>query len=209
MSNETVYSIDGSVADTITSVLDGMKKSSESPAKLAESISMVQDSDKVWKAQLAELVKTTGATPAAKLEESKGMQSGFKEVTHNAIPLAVGGFTAIFATELVDGMAVRYKWTNNYMQAGVKLGAAALLWKFGDKIPGMGKLGKNVAAGLILFDCVRTAFPQFQNAAAGLATKVTGMVPNAGLAGAPLSMVQSQANQVASDYYSRAQGRRS
>ena len=95
------------------------------------------------------------------------------------IPLGqavVGGFGAVFATELIDGfMATSEPWKKGL----VKLVIAGASIKFGKKFLGE-KLSQGVAL-LLAFDGTRDLLP-IDTWAQSLANKITGSVPAAGLA---------------------------
>jgi hypothetical protein len=95
------------------------------------------------------------------------------------IPLGqavVGGFGAVFATELIDGfMATSEPWKKGL----VKLVIAGASIKFGKKFLGE-KLSQGVAL-LLAFDGTRDLLP-IDTWAQSLANKITGSIPAAGLA---------------------------
>lgn len=88
----------------------------------------------------------------------------------------VGGFGAVFASELIDGfMAASEPWKKGL----VKLVVAGAAVKFGRKF-----LGEKLSTGMALllaFDATRDMLP-IDTWAQNLANKITGNVPAAGLA---------------------------
>ncbi|MBN1366593.1 MAG: hypothetical protein JW967_01530 [Dehalococcoidales bacterium] len=131
-----------------------------------------------FEAKLAELTKEPDT---AKLDESAvgvlGKAFDFKVM---GLPLGgalVGGFTATFATELLDGLMVNQK---DYVKGIVKLGGAFAAVKFGKKV--FGTTGANVVGLLMAFDGLRNIIP-LDIYANKLASKITGWVPAQGLSG--------------------------
>jgi hypothetical protein len=198
---ETIV-FDESVQKMINDVISGLKSNSETSAKLAEQIGMYQDGDKVWKAKLAELVTIkpteTPKTEVAPLKES--MTSTVKSATKEIVPVVIGGVASIFLTELIDGIYTNMGKGNVY-KGVTKAAVAVVVWKFGDKIPFLGKTGKNIAAALIAFDAIRSLVPAIPNMVSSAANKLSGAVPVGGL-GDQHKGVVAQANQVVNSYYS-------
>jgi hypothetical protein len=202
---ETIV-FDESVQKMIAEVVSGLKETSTSSAKLAETINMTQDEDKKWKAQLAEIVtavKPVVAKPAdapAPLKESIG--TTVKSATKEVVPVVIGGVASIFFTELIDGIYTNMGKGNIY-KGVTKAAVAVVVWKWGDKIPFMGKTGKNIAAALIAFDALRSLVPAIPNMVSGAANKLSGAVPVGGLGGQRTGEinrggVMRQANQILS-----------
>ena len=124
------------------------------------------------------------------------------------IPLgqaAIGGFSAVFASEVVDGFL---GGQSTMVRGLVKAVMAGAIVKWGSRI--LGKTGAQAAAILLAYDAVRLFLP-IDQWATKVATGVSGVVTTKGLGGnkeiAFQSTAVSQAQQVAADYYGTAEGR--
>lgn len=117
----------------------------------------------------------------------------------------IGGFTAVFATELVDGFMANQ---NTYVIGGVKLVLAGATVKWGSRF--LGREGAMAAAVLLGYDGIRNLIP-LDTWARTVASKVSGVIPHAGLASGTTpghrGGVLDQAQRVAQDYYKQAEGR--
>ena len=156
--------------------------------------------------KLAELGKSE-VDPAPDAELRKGFFDDIMSFQVWGIPVgqaAVGGFVAIFASEIIDGfMKDQPPWQRGL----VKLGAAGVAGMWGKRF--LGSTGAKAVALLLTFDAFRDLSP-IDSWADQLAEKISGTVTTAGLAGAQSggqSLVQDQANKVVNDYYSKAFGR--
>ena len=138
-------------------------------------------------ARLADLGKTFEPDPKADPEpkpeaelERKGFFDDIMSFEFQGIPLgqaAVGGFVAIFASELVDGfMANMQDWQRGL----VKLAVAAAVGMWGKRL--LGKTGSMAVALLLTFDALRDLSP-IDVWADQLASGITGRVTEGGLAG--------------------------
>lgn len=112
--------------------------------------------------------------------EAKGWFDDIMSFEFQGVPIgqaALGGFAAIFASELVDGfMANAEKWQRGL----VKLGIAWLAGTWGKRI--LGNTGGKAVALLLTFDAIRD-FSPIDSWADQLAEKISGTVTTAGLAG--------------------------
>jgi len=119
------------------------------------------------------------------------------------IPLgqaAVGGFSAVFASELVDGFLIKQ---STMVRGLVKAVMAGAVVKWGGRI--LGKTGAQAAAILLAYDAIRLFVP-IDQWATRMATGVSGAVTTKGLGGnKETAFIQAQ--QVAADYYAKAEGR--
>ncbi len=143
----------------------------------------------------------------AKLEEA-GVVSGLTGLEVWDIPVGqalVGGFTAVFASELIDGFLINQ---GDMLKGVVKLAGAGAAIKWGGRL--LGSTGSKALAILLAYDGVRSLIPIDTWARRG-ATTVTGMIPKGGLGGFTQNVetagVVEQASQVAGDYYAKAEGR--
>lgn len=149
--------------------------------------------------KLAEII------PAVKTETAKLEDAGVSSMQVFGLPVGqavVGGFVAVFATELVDGLMAKQQ---AYVRGGVKLGAAWAINKWGKKIPFLGDGGVKAVALLLTFDAVRDFIPIDQYAQKA-AAKLSGTVANAGLAGPKTFNAISTSSPAAKNYYSNAFG---
>lgn len=89
----------------------------------------------------------------------------------------VGGFTAVFASELIDGFLVKQ---GDWAKGVVKLVGAGVAVKWGPRL--LGSTGSKALAILLAYDGVRSLIPIDTWAKRG-ATTVTGMIPGGGLGG--------------------------
>ncbi len=89
----------------------------------------------------------------------------------------VGGFVAVFATEIVDGFLVGQ---SGMIRGAVKLAVAVATVKWGKGL--LGDTGTKVVALLVAFDAVKNDFiPQWFNLATTSANRVSGIVTKKGL----------------------------
>jgi hypothetical protein len=183
----------------ITEVITSLKQNSDSTAKLCETISMGFDEiKKTWVPKLAEVAPKPDA---AKLEESR--IASMKVAGVQVLPFAIGAFSAVFVSELIDGVMVTQSKVTKGLVKGVGAFAA---YKWGRKIPFVGDNGAKIIALLLAFDAVRDLTP-IDAYAAKLANKVSGVIPIGGLADQRGRDVRDQANKVVKDYYANAMGR--
>ncbi len=124
------------------------------------------------------------------------------------IPLGqalVGGFVAVFASELVDGFLASQGGTT---KAIVKLVGAGVAVKWGSRF--LGSTGAKAVAILLAYDGLRMLLPidEWANRAA---TGVSGIMPGAGLAGKAgqerTAITNPTNSGVSQDYYAAAFGR--
>ena len=139
----------------------------------------IDDRVKSLEARLAEAVESADTAPEAELK--KGIFDDIMSFEMWGIPIgqaAVGGFVAIFASELIDGfMANQQPWQRGL----VKLGAAAATGMWGKRF--LGSTGSKTVALLLTFDGLRDLSP-IDSWADQIAEKISGTVTTAGLAGA-------------------------
>jgi hypothetical protein len=135
----------------------------------------------------------------AELAESgiAGMFSKVSNIEILNIPIgqaAIGGFGAVFASELIDGFMSTQSPTTRGL---VKLAGAAGVVMFGKKLIGSGTA--KVIALLLTFDAIRDLTP-IDEWATKLSTMVTKVVPTAGLGttNPPKPIAVQQAQQILS-----------
>lgn len=140
------------------------------------------------------------AAPVAEMEDAGGALAGISKFDIAGIPVGtalVGGFGAVFVTELVDGFMATQSATTRGM---VKLGSAVVIGKYGKKFLGD---GVSKAIGLLItFDALRDIVP-LDTYAQQLASKISGLTTTAGLAGNNKTMRTMSAPE-AQNYYSKA-----
>ncbi len=146
------------------------------------------------------------AEDTAKMEQA-GAVRGITDFEVWDIPVGqalVGGFTAVFVSELIDGFLVKQ---DDWMKGIVKLAGAGVAVKWGGRF--LGSTGSKALAILLAYDGIRSLIPIDTWARRG-ATTVTGMIPGGGLGGFRSNVggtAVDQAKEVASDYYGKAFGR--
>jgi len=163
-------------------------------------------------AKLAELGKSEKAPsvpdPAPDAELRKGIFDDIMSFEVWNIPIgqaAVGGFVAIFASEIIDGfMKNQQPWQRGL----VKLGAAGVAGMWGKRF--LGSTGSKAVALLLAFDAIRDLSP-LDSWADQLAEQISGTVTSAGLAGPqtggkPLNVNAGARPTGGQSFYSQAMG---
>lgn len=119
------------------------------------------------------------AAAAANMEEAGfvGGITGFKVWDIPAGQALVGGFTAVFASELIDGFLIKQ---SDMIKGVVKLVGAGAAVKWGGRV--LGSTGSKALAILLAYDGLRSIIPIDTWARRG-ATMVTSRVPKGGLGG--------------------------
>jgi len=146
-------------------------------------------------------VTATVSEETARLEQN--VVAGITKFDVAGFPLGqvvVGGASAIFVTELVDGFMAKMG-QGTTVNGLVKIGAAVGVIRYGKKL--LGKEGAFAAALLIGFDAVRDLVP-LDTMIQSLTSKISGVTASRGLASNSRYNVVTEAKQVASDYYARA-----
>ncbi len=214
------------MGENATLTLEGLKSTFDS--QKSDIAKMLDDGKKVveahlsdWESKIKAAYKIDGGEwkPAevTKPESKKAeladipIVGGFMDFKIMEVPIgqaAIGGAVAIFASELVDGFLTSQ---SVQVKGVVKLGGAFVAIKWGKGL--LGANGSKVVALLLTFDALRDLTP-IDTWAAQLASRITGLLPARGLAGqdaiqaaSKVRMAQWQANQVATNYYSKAFGR--
>ncbi len=148
---------------------------------------------------------------AAKLEETAKLKQA--AISRNItgfevwdIPLGqalVGGFTAVFASELIDGFLIKQ---GDLLKGAVKLAGAGVAIKWGGRL--LGSTGSKALGLLLAYDGIRSIIPIDTWARRG-ATTVTGMIPGGGLGGFKEDVGGTPApgnGKKSADYYAKAFG---
>ena len=170
-------------------ILELMNKGFETVgSKLDAQLAELNETAKKVLVPKAEDIKTPEqlkAEAAAKLEEKAKLEQA--AVARNItsfeiwdIPVGqalVGGFTAVFASELIDGFLVKQ---GDMLKGVVKLAGAGAAVKWGGRV--LGSTGSKALAILLAYDGIRSLIPIDTWAKRG-ATAVTGMIPGGGLGG--------------------------
>lgn len=141
----------------------------------------------------------------AKLEQ-RGAVAGITSFEVWDIPVGealVGGFSAVFASELIDGFLMKQ---GDWMKGIVKLAGAGVAVKWGPRL--LGSTGSKAMALLLAYDGIRSLVPIDTWARRG-ATTVTGMIPGGGLGGFKEDVTGDvvPGNGHKADYYAGAFGR--
>jgi len=182
----------------LTELLNSLRGSSEKTARLAETMNATFDEvKKVW------AVKPDEKPKEDKAELNESITGSLKRAGNQVLPVATGGFAAIVLSEVVDGVWAKQ---NKMVRGGIKFAAAAAVYAWGKKIPFMGETGKNLMAGLLIFDALRDITP-ISTWASQVANTVSGVIPVGGLGDQRGRDVINQAEKVATNYYGRALGR--
>jgi hypothetical protein len=160
--------IDKSVSAAVSKVLNPME------AKLADFEKLVALKGKAEVEKTAVIGKGTEVAVVA----DSGILNQVMSFEVAGIPIgeaAVGGFVAIIASELIDGILAKQSKTT---KAALKLGGAFAAVKFGKGI--LGNTGSKAVALLLTFDALRDLTPidEWGNK---LANKVSGVIPVGGL----------------------------
>lgn len=116
---------------------------------------------------------------SAKLAQTKGVVGQIMDFEIMGVPVGqavVGGFGAVFATEVIDGVLVTQTVQVKGVVKLVAAGATAMWAK-----PLFGSTGSKVIALLITFDALRDLSP-IDMWAKQLAAMISGILPKAGLA---------------------------
>ncbi len=185
----------GDVFDkAVTKMQDGVKSQYDG---LKTEIATLKDSKVEEKDEEAELEASGIAGTMEKVMNWKLMD----------IPVGqafLGGFAAVFVTELIDGAMV----TKSAMWRGVvKLILAGVTVKFGKKF--LGSTGGNTVALLLTFDAIKDLLPKWYDVAKGASIKIAGAVPTGGLHPIVMPQTALPANTrvISGDYYAKAFGR--
>ena len=155
--------------------------------------------------QLGEPTKVSPRAEEAIMEE--GALAGIMKTDVMGVPLgqaAVGGFIAIFATELIDGLLPAQP---PMVKGLAKLVGAGAMVKWGGKL--VGREAAKIVALLMTFDAIRDLTP-LDKWASGLANSVSGIIPVGGLGGqtGQGGGAVRQAEQVVGGYYEGLYGGR-
>lgn len=172
-------------AESIAKVLDGLPSKDsveillQDVKGLKEAIPQLADPRKAKTVE----VLTKEELAAEEAELNAGAMGAFGDLLtfeFNGIPIgqaAVGGFAAIFASELVDGFAAQM---SDWQRGLIKIGVAWASVKWGKKL--LGNTGSKAIALLLTFDALRDLSP-LDTWADNLAEKISGTATTAGLAG--------------------------
>lgn len=169
----TLDELESLMTRNVTTQVDPIKASI---VKLSESFDASQKS---LTDALAKLDKPAEVAEPATLSES-GVLSGAMDWEILDIPvggIVVGGISAIFLTELVDGFMTT---SSSLVRGGIKLGISFASAKWGGKV--FGKEGGQVIALLVGFDALANdIIPGLFDLGTKAANKLTGTVTTRGL----------------------------
>ncbi|MDP2651560.1 MAG: hypothetical protein Q8O94_00275, partial [bacterium] len=118
------------------------------------------------------------------------------------LPVATGGFAAIVLSEVIDGVLIAQQ---PMVKGLVKFAGAAAVFTWGKQIPFRGDVGKNIFAGLLIFDALRDVTP-ISTWASQVANAISGAIPVGGLGDQRGRDVVAQASQVARNYSQVSRG---
>jgi hypothetical protein len=146
--------------------------------------------------------ETKKAEDKAKME-AMGALSGITEFKVWDIPAGealVGGFSAVFASEVIDGFLINQA---DWMKGAVKLAGAGAAVKWGGRL--LGSTGSKALAILLAYDGIRSLIPIDTWARRG-ASAVTGALPVGGLGGFQPNAQNNMARAGSRDYYAGLYG---
>jgi len=116
---------------------------------------------------------------------------------------AVGGFVAVFSSELIDGFM---EAQSDMVKGLVKLACAGVAVQWGGRL--LGSVGSKAVALLLAYDGIRMVLP-IDEWASKLASAISGAFPTGGLGGYKKTAnadVVKEASKVAGDYYAGLKG---
>lgn len=192
------------VIDPIEKALGKMTDKLESQiAVLNESAKKVLEGEYLTKAQLAE--ELASKTPEEKANlEAGGMLSAITDLKVWDIPVgeaAIGGFAAVFASELIDGFLINQ---SDQIKGVIKLVGAGAAVKWGGKV--FGSTGSKALAILLAYDGIRSVLP-IDTYAKKLADSISGAIPLGGLGGFKKNVEQTRkVTSGKGDYYAGLKG---
>lgn len=167
--------------------------------KLSAQLAEFNESAKKVLVPKAEDVKTAEELQSDKAQLSQaGMVGNITDIKAWDIPVGqavVGGFGAVFASELVDGFMAAQ---GDMVRGVVKLIGAGVAVKWGGRV--LGSTGSKAMALLLAYDGVRSLIPLDRFARQG-ATAVTGIVTTKGLGGFKSQRRVNPGNGGGLDYY--------
>lgn len=154
--------------------------------------------------EAAKLEEKTKAEEKAKMEQAaiaKGI-TGFEVWDIPVGQALVGGFTAVFASELIDGFLIKQ---GDMLKGVVKLAGAGAAVKWGGRV--LGSTGSKALAILLAYDGIRQLIPIDTWARRG-ATMVTSRMPAGGLGGFQANVREERVpdNGHKADYYEALKG---
>lgn len=187
------------ISETATSLNDGIKSFAEIGGKFETQLAEFNETAKKI------LVKPEDIKTAAELEaenkanlEQAGFVGGITSFEIQGVPVGqavIGGFTAVFASELIDGFLVKQA---DWMKGLIKLAGAGVAIKWGPRA--FGKTGAFAVGLLLAYDGIRSLIPIDSWARRG-ATAVTSRVPGGGLGGFTANVDKGGNGKKPVDYY--------
>jgi len=183
--------IERAVQEAVGDAVSGYRKTAD--ARLDDVLASIRASVDGKPAQ-ADLLKQKEHTELAEVEDIGGSLESLVRTEVWDIPVGqalVGGFVAVFLSELTDGFMATSSATT---RALIKGGLAGASVKWGKKL--FGATGAKAIALLLAFDAIRDLTPMDQWADQ-LATKISGALPAGGLASreTELQALRSQTTQ--------------
>ena len=173
------------------------------------SISTIDDVLAYMKEQKAPAAKLEAPeTKDDKAEMEQGALGGITKMEVFNVPVGqavVGGFVAVFVTELIDSFMQKQ---SSVVTGLVKLVIAGVGAKWGKRL--LGDTGAKAVTLLIAYDAIRDLIP-FDDWAKTASSGITGAVSDRGLAQGrrrnPYNEGMRQFDKAANDYYALAEGR--
>lgn len=158
--------------------------------------------------EAAKLQEKTKAEEKAEAEDKAKMEqaaisrtiTGFEVWDIPVGQALVGGFTAVFASELIDGFLIKQ---GDMLKGVVKLAGAGAAVKWGGRV--LGSTGSKALAILLAYDGIRSLIPIDTWARSG-ATMVTSRMPAGGLGGFTANAENRGNGHKAAGYYEALKG---
>lgn len=176
---------DTAIIDPIEKALEKFgSKLGDQVAELNESAKKILEGEVLTRAQLAEELDSRQKNLEDTKDTADMKAGGFLDAVNRVevwdIPVgqaALGGFAAVFASELIDGFLISQ---SDAVKGLIKLATAGVVVKWGSRV--FGSTGSKAAAILLAYDGIRSLVP-IDRWAKNVADAVSGAVPLGGLGG--------------------------
>jgi hypothetical protein len=193
---------DTQIIDPIEKALEKFgSKLGDQVAELSESAKKILEGEVLTRAQLAEELDNRQKTSDKADMKAGGFLDAVNRVEVWDIPVgqaALGGFAAVFASELIDGFLMSQ---SDPVKGMIKLATAGVVIKWGSRV--FGSTGSKAAGILLAYDGIRSLIP-IDRWAKNVADAVSGAVPLGGLGGFKQNIEGTRVN--SADYYAALKG---
>lgn len=195
------------ISETATSLNDGIKSFAEIGGKFEAQLAEFNETAKKVLEPRPEDIKSAAELEAenkANLEQA-GVMAGITKLEIWDIPVGqalIGGFTAVFASEVIDGFLAAQ---SDMIKGIVKLAGAGVAIKWGGRL--LGSTGSKALGILLAYDGLRMIIPIDRWAKRG-ATALSGVLPAGGLGGYKpgAGLIPAGGNGKKPDYYEALKG---